>query len=991
MKFVQLHTFYHPYLEALYQSNPDLMSKDFDQQVQTLLQDGHGALHMLAPYMRKRGYEATLIIGNCLFAQAKWIEQHRNTISDARLWQYEIARKQIEALKPDILYVSDPITFDSRFLNTLAWKPRLVAGWRGASIPLQTDLSTFDLILSHLSPCRREAVARGAASVEHFFPGFPEFLLEAVLDEPKKYDVVFSGQWTPEHKERNRFIEAVAEASRVPGKEFSVGFFIAAAQPDKLPDSVRRLNRGPMWGIDMHRALRWGRVVINAEIDLARGEAGNMRLFEATGTGSFMLTEFQGNIHEYFSPGIEIETFSCEGELIEKIHYYLRHPEERESIARRGNERCLRDYSMQRRVDEFDRIMRKHISLKSKQGSSDQVVSSHGKETALKAAEPPPPGRVCLNAAGGHEQVRTAEKGEPAVSSTHAEARAQADELKPTGEGRYRPCLMESVITMMQRGLRALQADRNDEALEALSRAKGFKIPVMGLDHLRALYFIKTNRSSEARQALLEELRYFPDNADAKNLLEQLDRQYPDPFQNKIFNPDSEFKELVQAVRPYTQLSVARLQTIFNHAKDICKKGIPGNFVECGVAAGGSTAVLAYVAKHYSKLPRMIYAFDSFEGMPQPTAYDVHNGVNAQSTGWGAGTCAASEDSVKEICSKLGVMDRVTLVKGYFEDTLPLKRDLVGMISFLHLDGDWYESTRAILANLYDRIVNNGILQVDDYGYWEGCRRAVHEFERERNISFDIRRIDETGVWLVKPDRFPLNPAVPEGLIREFKEDDPSARNVESQMSENERFQLHYSIRRLLPAQCASLRFIEIGSYSGASLLLMRNAIRRITPNFQGFAVEPAGTGQFYDVLGTLQPTVIHLKMCSFEAAPLLENLFGRDGKLADVILVDGDHSYEGVYQDILKYFPLLAPGGLMIFHDYLPPLDEKNREAIFFHHGGKEPGIRRACHELMEASFGCQVMDLPLLYPTDPTQTQAHLPIIPGVYSTIRVYRKPL
>jgi len=59
----------------------------------------------------------------------------------------------------------------------------------------------------------------------------------------------------------------------------------------------------------------------------------------------------------------------------------------------------------------------------------------------------------------------------------------------------------------------------------------------------------------------------------------------------------------------------------------------------------------------------------------------------------------------------------------------------------------------------------------------------------------------------------------------------------------------------------------------------------------------------------------------------------------------------------------------------------------IRLHHGGKEPGIRQACQELMENAYRCEVPDIPLLYPTDPTQTQAHLPIIPGVFSTVRAY----
>jgi predicted O-methyltransferase YrrM len=332
----------------------------------------------------------------------------------------------------------------------------------------------------------------------------------------------------------------------------------------------------------------------------------------------------------------------------------------------------------------------------------------------------------------------------------------------------------------------------------------------------------------------------------------------------------------------------------------------------------------------------------------------------------------------------------VRTVKGYFQDTLPKLRDTVGTIALLHMDGDWYESTKTILHNLYDRVVNDGLIQVDDYGHWEGCRQAVHEFEALHKIKFDINWIDDTGVWFSCPNQFPINPDLELGLVSEFAEDDPVAYGIQSQMSPNERFQLYYALRQLLPETPSPLRFVEIGSFAGSSLFLNCKALKRITPQLQGFAVEPGEHPQFYEVLKHLQGDVNHLRMFSHQAASQLQQVFEKDGKLPVFIFVDGDHTYEGVRQDILNYFPLLAPGGIMIFHDYLPPLDAENQEAIMYHHAGNEPGIRQACQELMENTYRCEVLDLPLLYPTDPTQTQAHLPIIPGVFSTIRAYRKP-
>ncbi len=82
---------------------------------------------------------------------------------------------------------------------------------------------------------------------------------------------------------------------------------------------------------------------------------------------------------------------------------------------------------------------------------------------------------------------------------------------------------------------------------------------------------------------------------------------------------------------------------------------------------------------------------------------------------------------------------------------LPEKRDDVGRIAFLHMDGDWYESTRAIIDNLYDRVVDGGFIQVDDYGFWRGCKKALQEFQSSRNLRFELRPIDGTGVWFRKP------------------------------------------------------------------------------------------------------------------------------------------------------------------------------------------------------------------------------------------------
>ena len=302
------------------------------------------------------------------------------------------------------------------------------------------------------------------------------------------------------------------------------------------------------------------------------------------------------------------------------------------------------------------------------------------------------------------------------------------------------------VIEIIKQAADRLDENKLEEAFQLLIRAKAYKLPVENLDLLRAAYFMQVNQMPAARESVYEELSYFPENQIAINLLKQLESSLKSNIEDEVFNT------VLEKVKPYTMLSIERLYSLWQLAKNICEQNLNGNFVECGVARGGSSALLAYVIKHYSKIPRKLYSFDSFEGMPEPTSHDTHGGLAANDTGWGTGTCAAPEASLSQVCEKLNVTEFVKPKKGFFQNTLPVSKNEIGTIALLHMDGDWYESTKSILDNLYDQVNQNGAIQVDDYGFWEGCRKAIEEFQLSKNIKFDINVIDNTGVWFLKPN-----------------------------------------------------------------------------------------------------------------------------------------------------------------------------------------------------------------------------------------------
>ena len=161
-----------------------------------------------------------------------------------------------------------------------------------------------------------------------------------------------------------------------------------------------------------------------------------------------------------------------------------------------------------------------------------------------------------------------------------------------------------------------------------------------------------------------------------------------------------------------------------------------GSFVECGVARGGCMAVMAFV----SRRQRRVWGFDSFEGMPAQTEEDEDQGKKA------VGVIAAGPDGLCEAQQTLHrfrlAHESVKLVKGWFEDTLPVYAPQLEPIAVLRLDSDWYKSTRYCLETLYDLVVPGGVVIVDDYHAFIGCRKAVDEFRMQRGIQSPLITTD---------------------------------------------------------------------------------------------------------------------------------------------------------------------------------------------------------------------------------------------------------
>lgn len=132
---------------------------------------------------------------------------------------------------------------------------------------------------------------------------------------------------------------------------------------DSLPSSsaIRQRHAGEVWGLEMYSALARSHITLNRHINVAENNANNMRLYEATGVGSLLLTDQKDNLHKLFDIDREIVTYASKEEAAEKVSYYLNHPDEAITIAKAGQARTLKDHTYQQRMKELVPIIKNYL------------------------------------------------------------------------------------------------------------------------------------------------------------------------------------------------------------------------------------------------------------------------------------------------------------------------------------------------------------------------------------------------------------------------------------------------------------------------------------------------------------------------------------------------------------------------------------------------------------------------------------------------------
>jgi spore maturation protein CgeB len=369
MRVLIVDTDYSPFLHWLYNHNIGLENESYEKQMQFRIESFFACGGSYSENLRKLGHEANQIFFNNEPLQMAWARDHGLKIdtqwqfrlrrglipwlyqSKNEDWLYNVLTAQIDYYKPDVL-INNSMRLSSGYFREIKSRLRLLMGSHGSPLPEEQDFGVYDLVLSVVNNFVDYFRQQGIKS-ELLRLAFEPAVLKKLNGVEPLLPVSFVGQLSAAHKSRREWLEDLCRYTSVEVWGFDDGL------SDGSP--IAPSYRGAAWGLEMYRILARSLLTLNSHIDVAGAYAGNLRLCEATGVGTLLVTDWKENLHEMFELGKEVVAYRSTEECAEMVQYYLEHDHERAAIARAGQQRTLRDHTYYNRAQELVEIIAKHL------------------------------------------------------------------------------------------------------------------------------------------------------------------------------------------------------------------------------------------------------------------------------------------------------------------------------------------------------------------------------------------------------------------------------------------------------------------------------------------------------------------------------------------------------------------------------------------------------------------------------------------------------
>lgn len=387
---------YEGYLENFHNRDIKFPGESYITTNENMLADSTEFIASYVRTLRKKGVNANAVIANDSILQRKWTEEHGDNGEN-------ILFSQVKHYSPDIVWIEDLRFTDDDFLSHLKTRfpyIRLLIAYHCAPVTPGSfsKFSYFDFILTCTPGLKADFESRGIRCYL-VYHGFDTDLLPAPSAIIKtRSDVLFSGtmkQGRGYHLERIMLIDyLISNGLKISlyinlekgGKltlkkmlRFIYKFLktFGLSHPEKIsryleygaepvisyPESILRNYSKPIFGKEMLDLLAGSKIVLNNHGQVAGQFAGNMRLFEATGAGSCLVTDNKSNIKDLFEPGKEIIVYDNNEDCLKKITWLLQNDEERIKIAKAGHQRTLKDHTVSHRCDTIINILTHEFSV----------------------------------------------------------------------------------------------------------------------------------------------------------------------------------------------------------------------------------------------------------------------------------------------------------------------------------------------------------------------------------------------------------------------------------------------------------------------------------------------------------------------------------------------------------------------------------------------------------------------------------------------------
>jgi len=346
MKICFLTSYYPPFVDALYKKHNYFTDLSYNATLELILNELYADTGAIYHYSKVYGSEAYIIIQNCEILQKKWALE--NNIVAGNDWMEKIALEQIKKWRPEVFYTESIQNHNSDFFDEVKKVVKLVVAWISFPFDTLSNLDKLDLVLTSTKHYQKKFTSLNLRS-EYMLPAFDSRILSRIVSKEKHIPFSFIGGISEVHKKRWEALNYLCNKTNIK----LWGYGLPAAEKNPLKQllkkdhysTIRKKHYGELWGLEMYQALQDSLITFNIHEDLLKGDVGNMRMFEATGVGTAILNDDGKNLADLFEPDKEIISYKELSEALEKLNYYLQHPDKATEIGKSAQKRTLKDYN----------------------------------------------------------------------------------------------------------------------------------------------------------------------------------------------------------------------------------------------------------------------------------------------------------------------------------------------------------------------------------------------------------------------------------------------------------------------------------------------------------------------------------------------------------------------------------------------------------------------------------------------------------------------